>query len=131
MLTVALATLGTLLELVFIGHYEGVNQLIPILVIGITLISFLVLLFFKTFLVRKVFKAMLIVSAVSGLLGVYFHLDSNFQFEKEIRPNISSADLFWESLSGALPVLAPMNMLVFTLLGFIYLSLINNKNETN
>jgi len=128
--SIVLASVGALLELILIEHYEGTNQLIPIISIGSALFLFIILLLNNTIAIRKIFSVVLCICAVAGVLGVYFHLDSNFQFEKEMRPNDSGGDLFWASFSGALPALAPMSMLVFTLLGFIYLSIINNENET-
>jgi hypothetical protein len=42
-----------------------------------------------------------------GLLGIYEHLENNFKFALEIRPNAVLSNVFWESLSGANPLLAP------------------------
>ncbi|NNE33174.1 MAG: hypothetical protein HKN40_12480 [Winogradskyella sp.] len=77
--------------------------------------------------VITVFKSILVITALSGFYGVYLHLVANFEFEKEIKPTASNWDLFLESLSGALPTLAPFSMVVLALIGYSYLITINQK----
>jgi len=46
-----------------------------------------------------------------------------------MKPTATKWELFSESLSGALPTLAPMSMLVLALIGYSYLILIKQQNE--
>jgi len=117
---------GTFSELILIGHYEDEWQLIPIILIVITSLFGVMIRPSKTLL--NVFKVLLAACAFSGLLGVYFHLQANMEFEAELHPTQSYFTTFIESLSGALPALAPSSMIVFALIGYIYsLQLINRQ----
>ena len=65
---------GSLLELYLLDHYEDTWQLIPILSVGTTLVTLLILFFKKTTKVVNLFKAVLILTALSGVYGVFLHL---------------------------------------------------------
>lgn len=118
---------GTILELYLLNHYEDRFQLIPIVCIGFLAVNAFILVFNKSRRLKGLFKLILMVTALSGVYGVYLHLKSNFEFEVEMTPNASNWDLLVESLSGALPTLAPFSMIVLALLGYSYLILINQK----
>lgn len=120
-------SLGIVLELYLLGHFEGILQAIPILCIC-TSIFLVVTLWFKTSrLLIKLFQIFLTISALSGLYGVFLHLQANYEFESEI----NSRDGFWQhftdSFFGALPVLAPGSMILFALIGYVYLLMIKQK----
>ncbi len=118
---------GTLLELYLLDHYENKLQFIPIVCIGLSAINMLILVFRKTKLTIDLFKLTLLLTILSGIYGVFLHLRANYEFEQEIKPTESAWNLFLESLSGALPTLAPFSMIVFALIGYSYLILINQK----
>jgi len=119
--------LGTILELYLLSHYESVLQLIPILCIGLIIIMVIVLVFLRTRLIKGLFKWLLLASALSGIYGAFLHLRANYEFEQEMKPTAGSWDLISESLSGALPALAPFSMVVLALIGYSYLILINQE----
>ena len=54
-------------------------------------------------------------------------LIGNFEFEQEMKPTAKTWDLFVESLSGAFPALAPLTLIILSLIGYTYLKLINHK----
>ena len=72
---------------------------------------------------------MLVLTSLSGVYGVFLHLQSNFEFEQDMKPTATNRELFSESLSGALPTLAPMSLLVLAFIGYSYLILIKQHNE--
>jgi len=121
--------IGSLLELYLLDHYEDSWQLIPILSVGTTLVTLLILFFKKTTKVVNLFKAVLILTALSGVYGVYLHLQSNFEFEQDMKPTASFWQLITDSLSGALPTLAPMSLVVLACIGYSYLILIQQKQH--
>ncbi len=125
--TLIIMMLGTVLELYLINHYETALQLIPILCIGSLMLILIILFFIRTKLIRVIFKVILVISALSGFYGVYLHLVANYEFEIEMTPTANNWDLFSESLSGALPALAPFSMIILALIGYSYLKLINQK----
>lgn len=70
--------------------------------------------------------------ALSGFIGIYFHLQANWEFETELHPGQDLITNFTESMSGALPALAPGSMVVFALIGYIYIQQLDKhpKYET-
>ena len=55
----------------------------------------------------------------SGALGMYFHLKANVEFELELHPTVRGMELVIESLTGAMPALAPGTMTQLGLLGLL------------
>ena len=121
--------IGTLLELYLLDHYEDAFQLIPVLCIAFSLINLIILFLKRSKIIIKLFKLVLILTSFSGIYGVFLHLQSNFEFEQDMKPTATNWELFSESLSGALPTLAPMSMLVLAFIGYSYLILIKQQHE--
>lgn len=121
--------MGMVTELFLLHHYEGWLQLIPILCVGTSLALMIVLQFRKNELLMKAFSWLMGVSALSGLYGTFLHLEANYEFEQEMKPTATFLDLFIESLSGALPALAPASMIVFALIGITYITLLKQNDE--
>ena len=119
--------IGTVLELYLLDHYEDALQLIPILCIGTSLLLMIILLVRKSNVVIRLFQIVLSITALSGLYGTFLHLRANFEFEQEMKPTAENWDVFVESLSGALPSLAPASMIVLALIGYAYLILIKQQ----
>jgi len=129
LVTLLFLIFGSLIELYLIGHYEDAMQLIPIFSVGISLLN-LILLFFKVSkLTTNLFKVVLFTTLIVGIYGVYLHLESNYQFEYEIRPSNNYWELLKDSFSGALPTLAPLSLVVLSLVGYSYLIIIIKINE--
>ena len=116
---------GTLIELYLINHYEDILQLIPILIIIIALLNLFFLFFRVSKTSKKLFKFILVLVSFVGLFGFILHLKANYEFEQEMRPSSNWTDLFVESLSGALPVIAPLSMIILSLIGYSYLIILN------
>lgn len=118
---------GTMLELYLLNHYEGLQQLIPLLCIAASLLMVVILLVQRTNLLIGLFKLILVITALSGFYGTFLHLQANYEFEQEMQPTASGWSLFFESLSGALPTFAPGSMIVLALIGYSYLILLTHK----
>jgi|TARA_B100001146_G_scaffold130896_1_gene114984 hypothetical protein len=56
---------------------------------------------------------------LSGVVGLYLHLKANVEFELELRPTMANAELILETLMGAIPALAPGEMVQLGLLGLL------------
>ncbi|WP_115463068.1 hypothetical protein [Winogradskyella aurantiaca] len=120
-------TFGTVLELYLLDHYEDTKQLIPIICIGAMLLLMMVLAFRPSNVISKLFQFMLLITAFSGIYGTYLHLMANYEFELEMTPSASGWTLFKESLSGALPALAPGSMVILALIGYVYITLLKQQ----
>ncbi|MEL6976266.1 MAG: hypothetical protein AAGL29_12825 [Bacteroidota bacterium] len=127
LITFLFISMGTIMELYLLEHYEDRLQLIPILCIALLLVLMVILLIRKSAIVQGVFKFVLLLTAGSGVYGIFLHLRANYEFEQEMRPSVKGWDLFVESLSGALPSLAPGSMIVLALIGYSYLTLLKQQ----
>ncbi|MTI21626.1 hypothetical protein E1176_11400 [Fulvivirga sp. RKSG066] len=121
--------IGTVSELFLISHYEDSWQILPIILIVLSLVVFSTTLFSSANWAVNVFRWLLAFCALSGLLGVYFHLNANYEFETELHPTQDWLTSFIESLSGALPALAPGSMIAFALIGYIYILLKHKSHK--
>ena len=119
-LLVMLMAVGTLVELALMGHYEEVWQWPPMVLLGLSLVSFLALVWRPGSVTRRVFRGLMLLCGLSGLIGTWLHLQANWEFERELHPTASAWNTFTDSLTGALPALAPFSMVVFALLGYLY-----------
>lgn len=129
LVTVSFMALGTVLELYLLGHYEGGLQLIPTIVIALAVLLLIGTHLSANRLFSIAFRISLLLSALSGIVGVYLHLKANFEFEQELNAKADFAELTLESISGALPVLAPGSMILLALIGYSYLKTIKLENE--
>ena len=104
---------GMVLELLLLEHFESFYQAIPFLVLAVFIPG---MIWYKS---RKGQLVLSILMGLTGLVGMGFHLTSNRDFEKEMRPSLSGLDLFFETLTGALPVMAPGAFISLALIGYI------------
>lgn len=126
---VVAGSVGVAAELGLLGHYEDWAQRIPLLALGAGAVACAWAAARPNRLSLRVLRVLMTAFAAAGLLGVYFHVRSNFEFEFEMlletspagaaAPSPFSLELVAESLRGALPALAPLAMLQLGLLGLL------------
>ena len=110
---------GVLAELYLLGHFEDIPQWTPLALLGVgILLGFWVAARPGRGAVRAL-QALMALYVWSGALGMYFHLKSNAEFELELHPGVGGMELVMESLSGAMPALAPGTMAQLGLLGLL------------
>ncbi len=117
--------IGVQIDLLLIGHYESFWQYLPILALPVTLVFALLHRVRPHAALRKAMRIVSVVLCGLGALGIYFHIQSNFEFELEMRPTIAMAELWQRSMTGALPVLAPASMVPLGLLNYVISELKN------
>ena len=113
------STAGIMLELYFLGHFEDKPQWIPTALLGVGLAVGLGVAIRPNRTSVRALQALMVGNIVAGGLGVYFHLRSNVEFELELHPAMEGMELVMESLSGAMPALAPGAMAQLGLLGLL------------
>ncbi len=111
--------LGLLAELYLLDHYEDSKQWIPLVLLAAGTTASLWLAARPSVAAVRTFRILLVAYVPAGLLGVYFHFQSNVEFERELHPNSSGLELVNESLGGAMPTLAPGAMILLGLLGIL------------
>jgi hypothetical protein len=121
---VFIALVGTAIELVLLGHYEDRWQWTPLVLIAVSLLA-LVWRVCALYSQRtdpwavgvRGFQAAMLGLIAAGAVGVWLHYDSNVEFELEMYPSMAGWRLMWESLTGAIPALAPGSLVHIGLLG--------------
>ena len=94
---------GLLAELALLGHYEDVEQWIPLAVLAAGLVSLMLQLAHPrawTLLIVRLSMALFI---VSGLLGMYFHYRGSREFQLEMDPSMSGTTMVWKVLQAKSP----------------------------
>ena len=115
---IAVASAGTLVELLLIEHVEAWDQWIPVVILGVGILVSAG----AWFDARWAWRSMGItgwVYVASGLLGIFFHVKGNREFEMEMYPDLSGLALLGESLQGAFPSLAPGTMVYLGVLALV------------
>jgi len=115
-----LGVLGTGLELLFLGHTLGFSQLIPVVLLTMSL---LVLgwhgLDRKSASIRT-FQITMTLLLLAGIVGTGLHYRANEEFELEGDPELSGMALLSKVMTGPAPALAPGAMIQLGLLGLVY-----------
>ena len=116
-----LGLVGTAVELVLLGHYDGPWQAAPLWVIASGLA---VVVWQGARPTRGGLRALRLVMGafvLAGGLGVLLHYRGNLEFQLENDPNQTKWELFWKVMRAqAPPALAPGLMAQLGLLGLIY-----------
>jgi hypothetical protein len=108
---------GVLAELILLGPYEDWRQWLPLVLLGGGLPVALRVLVRPGRRSVGLLRALAVLWAPTGLLGVYFHYTGNLEFERERDASVAGFHLITESLTGAFPALAPGTMVLLGLLG--------------
>ena len=111
---------GTGAELLLMGHTEGVDQLIPLLLIGLGLVTLVWVGLVGSQASLRVFQGIMVLAIISGAVGTLLHYRGNVEFEIESMPGLKGFDLFKEAMHGATPALAPGTMVLIGALGLLY-----------
>jgi len=112
--------LGSGVELLLLKHTDGLWQILPLLLIGASL---LVLGWHAAAPGRasvRAVQAMMLVCVLSGLAGVLLHYRGNAEWELERMPGTHGWELFRHAVMGATPALAPGTMLQLGLVGLLF-----------
>lgn len=111
---------GTTLELWLIGHHEDVSQWIPLAVMTASTVSagWVVVTWSRSATV--VFRIMMAMLMLSGVVGAVLHYRANMEFQLEMDPALGGLALMAKILHAkAPPALAPGNMVLLALVGLV------------
>lgn len=115
-----LGLLGTGGELLFLDHTHGWTQLIPIVLM---VMSLLVLVWHgldRKSASLRTFQITMVLLVGAGMLGTVLHYQANEEYELEGDPTMSGLALLSKAMAGAAPGLAPGAMIQLGLLGLVY-----------
>ena len=112
---------GTGVELLLMGHYEGFEQLIPLVLLGAGIAGVAWHLLTGSPASGTAVRALMIFFLAAGLAGVYYHLAANLEFQRETDPSLRGSALVWKALHATVPpALAPGVMVQLGLVGLAY-----------
>ncbi len=111
---------GLLPELVLQEHYDSIEQWIPIVMLGLGLVSALVLWRRPSRGALTTFRVVMALCVAAGAAGLYYHIAGNVDFALERNPELRGLALAWKALGGATPTLAPGALAQLGLLGLVY-----------
>ena len=116
----AIGIVGTESELLLLGHFDAVAQLIPLILLPLGgAVAVWHAAGPRAVTVRALQIAMTLF-LVSGLAGVVLHIRGNVEFELETYPSMQGFELIEKTLTGATPVLAPGTMVLLGVIGLTH-----------
>lgn len=119
LLVLLFGMVGVLAELLLIGHTEDRNQWIPLIALGVGMIAVVLRLLRPGRGTTRLLAVVMTAFVVTGVLGLYYHVSGNREFELEIYPSMTGFELFSEAMMGATPALAPGTMVLLGLIGLV------------
>lgn len=117
---VAFTAIGLVPELVLLKHYESVWQVVPLVLLAATLAATALVWRHPGARSLNLFRVMMLLCLVAGLLGVFLHGKGNLEWALERDDTLHGWPLIWKVLRGATPLLAPGAMAQLGLLGLVF-----------
>ncbi len=116
----ALGLAGIGVELWLLGHNEEGQQLVPFVVIALSLVLLAILVIRPSRATVRLFRMVMLGMVVTGAVGVWFHYRGNLEFQMEMDPTQQGLDLLLKILHAkAPPALAPGVMAQLGILGLV------------
>jgi uncharacterized membrane protein len=116
-----LGLLGTVTELVLLEHYEQPMQFVPLVLIAAALAVLAWEFRQRDAASRRALQIVMALFVLAGFVGVVAHFIGSAEFQLELDPSMSIAELVEKVLRAkAPPLLAPGMMLQLGLLGLAY-----------
>ena len=112
---------GIATELWLLGHYEELDQFIPLGLAALGVVGVAAAAFRPTPVTIRLFQAVMLLMIVSGFVGVWFHYQATTEFQLEMDPSLRGWALFRKAIvAKAPPALAPGAMIQLGLIGLAY-----------
>jgi hypothetical protein len=113
--------IGTTTDLLLLEHDEEAIQLIPLVLLGAALVAAVWQAVKPGRASLTALQIVMLLFILSGVLGVYFHVAANVEFQREVDPSIAGTALFWKAVAAKTPpALAPGSMAQLGLIGLAY-----------
>ena len=112
---------GISVELWLLGHYEDLDQFIPLGLAAVGVAGLAAAAFVPSPLTVRVFQLVMLLMVFSGFLGVWYHYQATTEFQLEMDPSLRGWALFSQAIvAKAPPALAPGAMIQLGLIGLAY-----------
>lgn len=116
----AFGCVGLIGELVLLEHYEETYQLVPLVLLSLTLVTILWQWTAPSKASLRTLQVVMLLLIVAGVVGAILHLGGNYEAEREFEPDLAGLPLWMEVIRGAAPTLAPGTLIQFGLIGLLY-----------
>jgi hypothetical protein len=121
LLLVVVQLLGMGVELLLMDHFEDGWMMVPLGLIGVSLLALGVHGFARSKASVRAFRLSMLLMMVGGAIGLFLHHRAKEEFQLEGQPTLSGMKLFWEALRGTTPPsLAPAALIQTGLLGLAW-----------
>jgi hypothetical protein len=115
-----LGTLGMSADLLLLGHYESLDQRIPLALAALALVTLAWSTLAPSGPALLALRAVMAGFVLAGAVGVVLHFQANAEFQRDIDPALGGFELFWKVVQAkAPPALAPGAMVQLGLLGWL------------
>ena len=114
----AAGSFGTGVELLLLGHFEELTQIVPLVLLGGGLAAASWHLTYAGANVAML-RWLMVLFVASGGVGVVLHYRGNVEFEHEMYPALAGMELIRKTLTGATPVFAPGTMALLGGIGLL------------
>lgn len=109
-----------LVDLLLLEHFETAWQWAPLALLVPVLAIVAVVAFRPSRASVRLLQGAMLACIAAGLLGMFLHYRGNLEFELERDASLRGIALFWETIRGATPALAPGAMVQLGLLGLAF-----------
>jgi hypothetical protein len=117
---VVIGLAGLTLDLLLLGHHEDAWQVAPLVALGLGLVACGWQGLKGSLASLRSFQCVMVLLALTGLVGMYLHFDGNREFQLEMDSSQSGWTLFLKVIQAhSPPALAPAAFVQFALLGLV------------
>lgn len=116
---VLFGSIGLLLELLLLEHFESTFQLIPLALLSVGTAAGVAVAMRPGRATIRAFQGVMVAFLIASALGLWLHMRENAAFEREIDASIEGLTLIWLAMRGATPSLAPGALAQLGILGLI------------
>ncbi|MGH7461001.1 MAG: hypothetical protein ACREMA_08225 [Longimicrobiales bacterium] len=120
LLVLLMSMAATGIELLLLEHTESATQWIPLGLLGAGFLSALAVAVWPHPPALTLFRGIMGLFVIAGVVGLYLHYRGNLEFELEMNPALEGMELFRKTMMGATPTLSPGVMGQLGLLGLLY-----------
>jgi hypothetical protein len=120
LLILIVGIVGTGLELFLLLHFEDAWQLVPLVLMGLSLVVLTAHAIAPSPGTIRLLQGLMLLFLASGAAGVILHYRGNVEFELERLASQSGLELFRNAMMGATPMLAPGAMAQLGFIGLLY-----------
>ena len=111
---------GLIGELILLEHYTEIFQLPPVVLTALTLVAILWHWQSGNRTSLRFLQVIALLLVLAGVVGVFLHTGSNFDYERELEPDLLGFPFWINVFRGDRPILAPGTLIQFGLLGLLY-----------